>query len=139
MKPPKVSTDLMEVQLCTLPMLSRTLVASLEHAGFFTPADCLDRWTILASCAGTWRTRHSLAPPNIGRSYVKQLVAALEHYSRCGVPEVNRRDDEPTPEEIRERCAAIRAGWDAMRWREYASDRVKVPVVQVPFELRPYV
>ncbi len=133
---PVVNPDLLDVPLCNLPRLSRPFVAKMEAAGFVTVQDCLDRWDVLWSCCGTWRTRSPLAPKHVGGTFIRQLASAFSYYGRHGAPVVDSCEDDPTPVEIRQRAAEVRDGWDALRWSEYERQGVEVQVVRVPDEFR---
>jgi hypothetical protein len=130
--PPNVTQDLLDVPLCNLPRLARPFVAKMEDAGYVTIGDCLRGWSILATCDGTWRTRHPKAPKHIGRAFLRQLRLAFAECERVGAPEADWREDDPTPSEIRERAAEMRRQWDALRWQGYAGKRVELMVVTDP-------
>lgn len=126
--PPDISPKIRSVCLCNLPRLPRSLVCRLEEAGFLTVGDCLDRWLVLAMAAKSARDRDEGAPKGFGRAHLKRLRAVLVYYNRTGAPEIDKRRDEPTPEEISQRCAEIRAGWDDARWSERAIGANPIPI-----------
>jgi hypothetical protein len=85
--------------------LPQRIVNYLEEAGYHTVGQCL---------AAT--PDQLLAIPLFGRGLLRQLQECIREVLRTGrLPEAGEdepsRAPAPTPEEIRDRCRAIRAGW----------------------------